>query len=104
MRAGDFPLRDLHPCLHRSRAGTGLPLPPDAQHLDAQYDASQAYIRSQAHAGWTPVRSKYDEWRLRQPYLFLLAGTIQCFFDRTGAYILSPTPHLEECSVRVASG
>jgi site-specific DNA recombinase len=33
----------------------------DAQHLDAQYDASQAYIRSQAHAGWTPVRSKYDD-------------------------------------------
>src|SRR5436190_17788985 len=30
----------------------------DFNSLDAQYDASQAYIRSQAHAGWT--RSKYD--------------------------------------------
>ena len=29
--------------------------------LDAQYDASQAYIRSQQHAGWTMVRSKYDD-------------------------------------------
>jgi hypothetical protein len=29
--------------------------------LDAQYDASQAYIRSQAHAGWTLLRGKYDD-------------------------------------------
>ncbi len=29
--------------------------------LDAQYDASQAYIRSQAHAGWTLLRAKYDD-------------------------------------------
>src|SRR3954467_6975758 len=28
--------------------------------LHAQYDASQAYIRSQAHAGWTLLRGKYD--------------------------------------------
>src|SRR6185436_1473668 len=29
--------------------------------LDAQYDASQAYIRSQVHAGWTLLRAKYDD-------------------------------------------
>ena len=29
--------------------------------LDAQYEASQAYIRSQAHAGWTLLRAKYDD-------------------------------------------
>jgi DNA invertase Pin-like site-specific DNA recombinase len=29
--------------------------------LDAQYDASQAYIRSQAHAGWSLLRAKYDD-------------------------------------------
>jgi Resolvase, N terminal domain len=29
--------------------------------LDAQYDASQGYIRSQAHAGWSLVRAKYDD-------------------------------------------
>ena len=33
----------------------------DFNSLDAQYDASQAYIRSQAHAGWTPLRAKYDD-------------------------------------------
>ena len=27
----------------------------------AQYDASQAYIRSQAHAGWTLLRATYDD-------------------------------------------
>src|SRR5258708_24011376 len=27
----------------------------------AQYDASQAYIRSQAHAGWSLLRAKYDD-------------------------------------------
>ena len=29
--------------------------------LDAQYDAAQSYIRSQAHAGWTLLRAKYDD-------------------------------------------
>src|SRR6202048_3471717 len=33
----------------------------DFNFLDAQYDASQAYIRSQAHAGWTLLRAKYDD-------------------------------------------
>ena len=26
-----------------------------------EYDASQSYIRSQAHAGWTLLRAKYDD-------------------------------------------
>ena len=29
--------------------------------LEAQYDASQAYIRSQAHAGWTLIKARYDD-------------------------------------------
>jgi DNA invertase Pin-like site-specific DNA recombinase len=29
--------------------------------LDAQYDAASAYIRSQAHAHWTQVRTRYDD-------------------------------------------
>ncbi len=29
--------------------------------LDAQYDAAQAYIRSQAHAGWSLLRTRYDD-------------------------------------------
>src|ERR1700685_1564976 len=33
----------------------------DFTSLVAQYEASQAYIRSQAHAGWTLLRAKYDD-------------------------------------------
>jgi site-specific DNA recombinase len=29
--------------------------------LDTQYDAASAYIKSQAHAGWTLIRSQYDD-------------------------------------------
>jgi DNA invertase Pin-like site-specific DNA recombinase len=45
----------LYPCLHRPRAGPGVQL------ADAQYDAASAYIKSQAHAGWTLIRSRYDD-------------------------------------------
>src|SRR5215813_6855290 len=48
-------LRDLYPSLDRPG------LEQDFNSLDAQYDVSQAYIRSQAHAGWTLLRAKYDD-------------------------------------------
>ena len=48
-------LRDLYPRLDRPG------LEQDFNSLDAQYDASQAYIRSQAHAGWSLLRAKYDD-------------------------------------------
>ena len=48
-------------CAIYTRVSTDQRLEQDFNCLDAQYDASQAYIRSQAHAGWTLVRSKYDD-------------------------------------------
>src|SRR5439155_5360909 len=48
-------------CAIYARVSTDQGLDQDFNSLDAQYDASQAYIRSQAHAGWTLVRSKYDD-------------------------------------------
>src|SRR5712672_1181614 len=48
-------------CAIYARVSTDQGLEQDFNSLDAQYDASQAYIRSQAHAGWTLVRSKYDD-------------------------------------------
>jgi DNA invertase Pin-like site-specific DNA recombinase len=36
-------------------------LEQDFNSLDAQHDAAQAYILSQAHAGWTLIRSRYDD-------------------------------------------
>src|SRR5262249_35942982 len=48
-------------CAIYTRVSTNQGLEQDFNSLDAQYDASQAYIRSQQHAGWTMVRSKYDD-------------------------------------------
>jgi len=48
-------------CAIYTRVSTDQGLEQDFNSLDAQYDASQAYIRSQAHAGWTLIRFKYDD-------------------------------------------
>jgi Resolvase, N terminal domain len=48
-------LCDLYPRVHRPWAGA------DFNSLDAQHDAAQAYIRSQAHAGWILIRARYDD-------------------------------------------
>src|SRR5476649_1011728 len=48
-------------CAIYTRVSTDQGLEQDFNSLDAQYDASQAYIRSQVHAGWTLLRSKYDD-------------------------------------------
>jgi site-specific DNA recombinase len=48
-------------CAIYTRVSTEHGLEQDFNSLDAQYDASQAYIRSQAHAGWTLLRGKYDD-------------------------------------------
>lgn len=48
-------------CAIYTRVSTDQGLEQDFNSLDAQYEASQAYIRSQVHAGWMLVRSKYDD-------------------------------------------
>ena len=48
-------------CAIYTRVSTEQALEQDFNSLDAQYDAAQAYIRSQAHAGWTLLRAKYDD-------------------------------------------
>ena len=48
-------------CAIYTRVSTKSGLDQDFNSLDAQYDAAQAYIRSQAHAGWTLVRTRYDD-------------------------------------------
>src|SRR3984893_16659073 len=48
-------------CAIYTRVSTDQGLEQDFTSLDAQYEASQAYIRSQAHAGWTLRRAKYDD-------------------------------------------
>jgi DNA invertase Pin-like site-specific DNA recombinase len=40
---------------------TDAGLDQDFNSLDAQYEGASAYIRSQAHAGWTQLRTRYDD-------------------------------------------
>jgi DNA invertase Pin-like site-specific DNA recombinase len=48
-------------CAIYTRVSTGQGLDQEFNSLDAQYDASSAYIKSQAHAGWTPIKARYDD-------------------------------------------
>jgi site-specific DNA recombinase len=48
-------------CAIYTRVSTDAGLDQEFNSLDAQYDAASAYIRSQAHAHWTLVRSRYDD-------------------------------------------
>jgi DNA invertase Pin-like site-specific DNA recombinase len=48
-------------CAIYTRVSTDQGLDQDFNSLDAQYEAASAYIKSQAHAGWTLVRSRYDD-------------------------------------------
>ena len=48
-------------CAIYTRVSTEQGLEQDFNSLDAQHDAAQAYIRSQAHAGWALIRTRYDD-------------------------------------------
>src|ERR1700691_1618670 len=48
-------------CAIYTRVSTDHGLDQEFTSLDAQYDAASAYIKSQAHAGWTLIRSRYDD-------------------------------------------
>jgi site-specific DNA recombinase len=48
-------------CAIYTRVSTDQGLDQDFNSLDAQYEAASAYIKSQAHAGWTLLRARYDD-------------------------------------------
>jgi DNA invertase Pin-like site-specific DNA recombinase len=48
-------------CAIYTRVSTDTGLDQEFNSLDAQHDAASAYIRSQAHAHWTLVRTRYDD-------------------------------------------
>src|ERR1700687_3932056 len=48
-------------CAIYTRVSTDHGVDQEFNSLDAQYDAASAYIKSQAHAGWTLIRSRYDD-------------------------------------------
>jgi site-specific DNA recombinase len=48
-------------CAIYTRVSTEHGLDQEFNSLDAQYEAASAYIKSQAHASWTLIRSRYDD-------------------------------------------
>jgi site-specific DNA recombinase len=48
-------------CAIYTRVSTEHGLGQEFNSLDAQYETASAYIKSQAHAGWTLIRSRYDD-------------------------------------------
>lgn len=48
-------------CAIYTRVSTNQGLDQEFNSLDAQYEASRAYIRSQVHAGWSQIRARYDD-------------------------------------------
>src|SRR5215203_3649799 len=48
-------------CAIYTRVSTEHGLEQDFNSLDAQREAAQAYIKSQAHEGWTPISTQHDD-------------------------------------------
>ena len=48
-------------CAIYTRVSTDQGLEQDFNSLDAQREACEAYIKSQAHVGWRLVRDRYDD-------------------------------------------
>ena len=48
-------------CAIYTRKSSEHGLEQDFNSLDAQREAAEAYIKSQAHEGWRPVKSRYDD-------------------------------------------
>ena len=48
-------------CAVYTRVSTEAGLRPGVQLAGCELDAAQAYIRSQAHAGWSIIRTRYDD-------------------------------------------
>src|SRR6187200_839765 len=83
MRSGaDKPARKLLRCAVYTRKSTEHNLDLEFNSLDAQREACEAYIKSQAHEGWRLIPGRYDDGAfsgasLERPALQqLLAGKI----------------------------
>jgi site-specific DNA recombinase len=53
--------RKILRCATYTRKSTEHNLDLEFNSLDAQREACEAYIKSQANDGWRPVRSRYDD-------------------------------------------
>lgn len=61
MKANNTSSKAIVRCAIYTRVSTENGLDQEFNSLDAQHEASSAYIKSQAHAGWTQVKTRYDD-------------------------------------------
>src|SRR5258707_9340679 len=54
-------MNEVMGCAVCTRVSDDQGLDRDLNWLDAKYDAAEAYIRSQAHAGWLLLPNRYDD-------------------------------------------
>ena len=56
-----FASRKAFRCAVYTRVSTNQGLDQEFNSLDAQREASEAYIKSQAHEGWSCLNDQYDD-------------------------------------------
>jgi len=61
MKANSSSPKVIVRCAIYTRVSTENGLDQEFNSLDAQHEASLAYIKSQAHAGWVQVKTRYDD-------------------------------------------
>ena len=61
MKANHTSSKAIVRCAIYTRVSTENGLDQEFNSLDAQHEASSAYIKSQTHAGWTQVKIRYDD-------------------------------------------
>ena len=71
-------------CAVYTRVSTKSGLEQDFNSLDNQREASEAYIKSQAHEGWKLVRERYDDGGFRRPLAFRAKALISRGIVGTG--------------------
>ena len=74
--------RKMLRCAVYTRKSSEHGLEQDFNSLDAQREAAEAYIKSQAHEGWKPIKTHYADaglsgGTLQRPALQSLLGDIQ---------------------------
>jgi len=61
VKANNASSKTIVRCAIYTRVSTENGLDQEFNSLDAQHEASSAYIKSQAHAGWVQVKARYDD-------------------------------------------
>jgi DNA invertase Pin-like site-specific DNA recombinase len=97
-------------CAIYTRKSSDHGLDQDFNSLDAQHEAAEAYIKSQAHEGWKLIKTHYDDGGLpggtieRPALQSLLSGLRERKIDIVVVYKLDRlTPRIRQQPVAIAA-